>query len=71
MQLHTSDHPGLQLVATPLTSNNFLHWSLSIHRALGAKSKIELIDGSLPAPSVNSPYHKSWIKPIIWFHVGF
>lgn len=41
LHLNTSDHPGMSLVAVPLNSMNFLNWSRSIRRALGAKNKLE------------------------------
>lgn len=39
-----------------------MNWSRSIHRALGAKSKMEFLDGTLPEPDHNSSYYKQWIK---------
>ncbi|XP_057803812.1 uncharacterized protein LOC131019143 [Salvia miltiorrhiza] len=62
LQLHNADHPGMQLVSAQLTGNNFLNWSRSVKRALGAKSKLELLDGTLPEPDFASPYYKAWIK---------
>lgn len=62
LRLRDSDHPGMQLVSSPLTGNNFYQWSRSIKRALGARSKLELLDGSLPEPEAHSKYYKAWIK---------
>lgn len=42
----------MQLVTTQLNGAIFLHWNRSICRALGAKSKLGLMDGILPEPSV-------------------
>ena len=46
MNLHSSDHPGMNLVSVPLTGVNFLSWSRSIKIALGAKTKLSFIDGT-------------------------
>lgn len=43
LRLHSADNPAMQLVSVPLTSTNFLNWSTGIKRALGAKSKLELL----------------------------
>lgn len=61
LHLHAADHPGMQLVASHLTGTNFLNWSRSIKRALGAKSKLELLDGTLREPESTSKYYKQWI----------
>lgn len=62
LYLHPSDHPGMQLVSTQLTGINFLNWSRSVKRALGARSKLELIDGTLPEPEPHISYYKQWLK---------
>lgn len=62
LYLHPSDHLGMQLVSAPLTTMNFMNWSRSIRRALGAKSKLELLDGMLSEPDPSSNYYKQWIK---------
>lgn len=62
LQLHNADHPGMQLVTAPLTGVNFLNWSRGIKRALGAKSKLEILDGTLPEPHFTCKYYKQWIK---------
>lgn len=56
--LHPSDHPGMQLVSAPLTAMNFMNWSRSIRRALGARSKLELLDGTFPEPDPENGYYK-------------
>lgn len=61
LHLHAADHPGMQLVAAH-TCTNFLNWSRSIKRALGAKSKLELLDGTLREPEPSSKYYKQWIR---------
>lgn len=62
LRLQTSDHPGMQLVATTLTGTNFLNWSRAIKRALGAKSKLEILDGTLGEPDPSVFYYKQWVK---------
>lgn len=52
----------MQLVSAQLTSNNFYQWSRSITRALGARSKLEFLDGSFSKPPSNSKYYKAWLK---------
>lgn len=58
LQLHNADHPGIQLVCTQLTGVNFLNWSRAIKRALGAKSKLEILDGTLPEPHFTNKYYR-------------
>lgn len=56
--LQPFDHLGMQLVTTPLTGNNFLHWSKSIRRGLATRSKLEFIDGTFPEPESNVVYYE-------------
>ena len=62
LNLHNLDHPGMMLVSTPLTGNNFLLWSRSIKTALGAKTKLYFIDGTLVQPTSYSPQYALWKK---------
>lgn len=62
LYLNASDHPEMSLVSTPLMAMNFLNWSRSVRRALGAKSKLELLDGTLPEPGPEVSYYKHWVK---------
>ncbi|KAK2406745.1 putative mitochondrial protein [Trifolium repens] len=48
--VHPSDGPSSVKVSPVLTGANYLSWSRSMRRALGAKLKLEFIDGSLPQP---------------------
>jgi hypothetical protein len=48
--VHPSDGPSSVKVSPALTGANYPSWSRSMRRALGAKLKIEFIDGSLPRP---------------------
>lgn len=58
LYLYPSDYPGMQLVSVPLTSMNFMNWSRSVRRALGAKRKLELLDGNLPEQDPSVSYYK-------------
>ncbi|KAK2451623.1 putative mitochondrial protein [Trifolium repens] len=48
--VHPSDGPSTVKVSPVLTGANYHAWSRSMRRALGAKLKIEFIDGTLPQP---------------------
>ena len=50
------------LVFAPLTGSNFLSWGRSVKIALGAKTKLGHIDGTLPSPAPDSPQHGNWKK---------
>ena len=41
------ENPSAILVAQPLVNDNYPSWAKSMRRALGAKSKLGFIDGSL------------------------
>lgn len=58
LYLNNSDHPVMTLVAAPLTVMNFLNWSRSVRRALRAKNKLALLDGTLPEPGPEVSYYK-------------
>lgn len=62
MFIHLNDNANLQLLAVQLTSNNFYTWSRSVKRALGARNKLDFINGNLLEPSIESYYHKAWMK---------
>lgn len=62
LRLHSSDHPGMKLVSDQLTSTNFYQWSRSIKRALGARGKLEILDGRFPEQTLGSKYYKAWLK---------
>ncbi|KAK2451363.1 hypothetical protein QL285_010424 [Trifolium repens] len=48
--VHPSDGPSSVKVSPVLIGANYPSWSRSMRRALGAKLKLEFIDGSLPQP---------------------
>lgn len=60
MDLEPSDHPGMILVITPLTGDNFLSWKRLMHLALGAKGKLGFVDGELIKPAIDSPDYQQW-----------
>lgn len=49
------ENPGLILVNTVLTSNNFLPWSRAVKRALIAKEKLRFIVEDDLKPKKNTP----------------
>jgi hypothetical protein len=51
--VHPSEGPNSVLVTPPLNGSNYLAWSRSMRRALGAKNKLSFIDGSLPTPDLH------------------
>lgn len=46
----------------PMIGNNFFQWSCAIKRALGARSKLELLDRTLPESRSTCRYYKRWLK---------
>ncbi|KAL2226425.1 UNVERIFIED_CONTAM: hypothetical protein Sindi_2001200 [Sesamum indicum] len=46
MKTQGNDEPGMNLVSAPLNGNNYLTWARAIKIALGAKEKLEFIDGT-------------------------
>ncbi|KAL2232566.1 UNVERIFIED_CONTAM: hypothetical protein Sindi_1436600 [Sesamum indicum] len=62
LQLHGSDHPGMILVSTSLTKNNYFTWSYAIKRALDLKMKLCCIDGTSAKPSVTEPFFEHWMR---------
>lgn len=45
--LFGSDHPGMLLTSKPFNGVNYTNWSKSTQMALGAKSKLGFVNGSL------------------------
>jgi hypothetical protein len=50
--VHPSDGPNSVTVTPLLDGTNYLSWSRSMKRALGAKNKSRFIDGSLRVPEI-------------------
>ncbi|KAK2409384.1 hypothetical protein QL285_044813 [Trifolium repens] len=49
--VHLGDGPSSVTVTPLLTGSNYHSWSRSMKRALGAKMKLDFIDGTLPVPA--------------------
>lgn len=62
LYIPVADHSKMQLISAQLTGANFLNWSKSIKRALAARSKLELLDGTFLEPKPESQYYKKWLK---------
>ena len=63
--LHYGENPGAILVAQPLVNDNYPSWAQSMRRALGAKSKLGFIDGSLsltPSIATSPLLVQAWTK---------
>ncbi|KAF7825721.1 uncharacterized protein G2W53_016885 [Senna tora] len=56
--LTNSDQPGMSLVVSPLTTRNYLGWSIAVRTALEAKGKVGFIDGTLAIPTDPDKYCK-------------
>lgn len=48
--VHPSEGPHSLLISPKFNSSNYLAWSRSMQRALGAKKNLPFINGSLPVP---------------------
>ncbi|KAL0283794.1 UNVERIFIED_CONTAM: hypothetical protein Sangu_2866600 [Sesamum angustifolium] len=70
LQLHSSEHPGMMLVSTPLDGKNFLSWSRAVRRALGAKSKLDFITGTCIKPMGAPELLEQWIRVDCMFLMG-
>ncbi|KAL0439534.1 UNVERIFIED_CONTAM: hypothetical protein Slati_2436400 [Sesamum latifolium] len=62
LQLHSSDHPGMILVSTPLDGKNFLAWSRGVRRALEAKSKLGFIISTCKRPVGDPELIEQWTR---------
>jgi len=60
--LHSSDHPGSQIVNLKLSRPNFQKWSRSVKIALRTKGKLDFLDGTCVKLSQNSTKFDQWIK---------
>lgn len=56
--LSSNDNSNAHLGHIVFNGNNYVNWSRSVSLALGAKNKLEFIDGSLIRPDDNSLYFK-------------
>lgn len=55
--IHPSEGPNLVKLTPLLTGPNYLSWSRSMQRALGAKNKLAFIDGSITVPDSTDLNH--------------
>ncbi|XP_058002171.1 uncharacterized protein LOC131179367 [Hevea brasiliensis] len=62
LALQNSDSPGMVLVSSPLTGDNYFIWSRSMMIALRAKDKLSFITGKHDKSEESSPYYEKWIK---------
>ncbi|GAU24572.1 hypothetical protein TSUD_149130 [Trifolium subterraneum] len=59
--VHPIDGPSSVTVTPLLTGSNYHSWSRSMRRALGAKMKLDFVDGSLPPPpDAFDPSFRTW-----------
>ncbi|GKA26732.1 hypothetical protein Tco_0712841 [Tanacetum coccineum] len=62
LYLSSSDHSGMILTNTPFNGCNFHEWNRNVRMALGAKLKLQFIDGSCPKPDVEDADLQRWIR---------
>ena len=58
--VHPSEGPHSLAISPKLTVSNYLAWSRSMKRALGAKKKLSFIDGSIPIPDLDDLNRSCW-----------
>lgn len=58
--VHPSEGPNTVVVTPLLTGSNYLAWSRSMQRALGAKNKLAFIDGCTPIPADDDLNRVAW-----------
>ncbi|GAU18579.1 hypothetical protein TSUD_325710 [Trifolium subterraneum] len=59
--VHPGDGPSSVAITPLLTGSNYHSWSRSMKRALGAKMKLDFIDGTLPVPvDAFDPSFRAW-----------
>ncbi|KAM3291767.1 hypothetical protein P3S67_020056 [Capsicum chacoense] len=60
--LHPSNSPGISLVNSIFEEKGYGGWIRSILITLSTKNKLEFIDRSCKAPTLNNPNLQSWIR---------
>jgi len=58
--VHSSEGPHSMLISPKVNGSNYLAWSISIQRALGAKNKLPFFNGSLPVPDDDDLKKNVW-----------
>ncbi|KAM1748237.1 hypothetical protein ACFX1T_009140 [Malus domestica] len=54
-------NPNQRLSSVLLNEFNYLPWSRAVSLALGGRSKLGFINGSIKAPDASSPTYESWL----------
>ncbi|KAL2236571.1 UNVERIFIED_CONTAM: hypothetical protein Sindi_0848800 [Sesamum indicum] len=62
IRMQISENTGASLVSSVLNGKNCLSWSKAMRIALGAKMKVEYIDGESEKPQKNSNNYKQWLR---------
>ncbi|MCI49755.1 hypothetical protein A2U01_0070999, partial [Trifolium medium] len=60
LYVHPSECPNSVTVTPLLNGSNYLAWSRSMRRALGAKNKLAFIDRSIPIPDMLDLNRSAW-----------
>ncbi|ONH96307.1 hypothetical protein PRUPE_7G119900 [Prunus persica] len=55
-------NPNMKLCSVLLTGFNYIPWSRAVTLALGGKSKLEYINGKIPAPDDGDPKFEEWLS---------
>jgi hypothetical protein len=58
--VHPSEGPHSVVISPKFNGSNYLAWSRSMQRALGAKNKLSFINGSLPVPDDDDFNKNAW-----------
>jgi hypothetical protein len=58
--VHPSEGPNSVVVTPLLNGSNYLAWSRSMIRALGAKNKLVFVNGQLPIPEFADLNRPAW-----------
>jgi hypothetical protein len=58
--VHPSEGPHSVLISPKFDGSNYLAWSRSMQRALGAKNKLSFINGTLPVPDDDDLNRNAW-----------
>ena len=59
---YNDSNTNLRLCSVLLNSFNYLHWSRAVALALGGKSKLDFIYGTIEEPEVGSNSYRAWIS---------
>ncbi|KAM2304257.1 hypothetical protein ACFXTH_023981 [Malus domestica] len=63
MNVHEVDvNPNQRLSSVVLNEFNYLPWSRAVSLALGGRSKLGFINGSIKVPDASSPNYESWLS---------